>query len=189
MDGQLHRLSGAKGSFSLEFAPNQIPLLAFVFTGLWSDPISRTTLSNPTFTPWKMPVLPSQTNTPTFSLMGRTDLSLSTFSYEHGNEVAHREIIGASAEVIITDRKPSASLTVDAPKLSVVNLITKAKESATGALQITHGTQAGSIIQIDAPKVSLSEPAYSEDNGILQLQVKLSPLPVNGNDEIKITTK
>ena len=136
-----------------------------------------------------MPLLPTSINTPTFSLLDRSDLSLSNFSYEHGNEVTHREIIGADAEVIITDRKPSASLTIDAPRLSVVNLITKAKESGSGALQIIHGTEAGGIIQIDAPKVLVSEPTYGDDNGILQLSLKLSPQPVGGNDEIKITTQ
>lgn len=189
IDGQLHKLHGCRGTFSLEFTANQIPTIAFVFTGRWNDPASNAAVANPSFTAWEMPILPTHANTPTFSLMGKTDLSLSTFSYEHGNEVAHREMIGTSPEVIITDRKPSGSLTVDAPKVSAVNLIAKAKEKGTGVLQIVHGAAAGAIIQIDAPKVSLSDPSYSEDNGILQMQLKLSMLPVSGNDEIKITTK
>ena len=70
-------------------------------------------------------------------------------------------------------------------------MVEKAKTGATGALQLVHGTVAGQTMQIDLPKVQVSEPQYWDDSGIWQAQLKLTPLPMGsaGNDEIKLTAK
>ncbi len=192
IDGQLHTLHGARGTFNLEAGANQIPYLNFTFTGRYNAPVARAQVANPDYSGFKAPLVGSNANTPTFSLFG-TALDVSAYSYEHGNEVVHRELIGASPDVIITNRAPSFQVTLDHPGYGALNLITKTKDGDTGALQINHGVGAGKIIEVAAPKVQISAaPTLSEADGAAQYQLTLAALPSNaaaGNDEIKITTK
>lgn len=189
IDGQLHTLAGAYGTVTVEMGANQIPYLNFAFTGLWTDPSSMAAVKDPVYTDYKLPVVGSNAGTPTFSFFGKSDLGLSTWSYDHANEVVHRELIGAKSEVLIVGRAPTGSVTIDAPKYNALNLPKSAKEGTTGALKIVHGNKDGAIVELSAPKVQISSVGYSEDNGVLQAQVDMAFVPDTGNDEIKITTR
>ena len=192
IDGQLHTLKGARGTFSVELGANEIPYLSFSFTGQWSEPTSTAAIANPVLTPFKDPLPAASAQTGAFTFFTHADLRLSAFSYEHANAITHRDLIGtADPEVVITDRAPTGSITVDAPKLSVLNLIKKARDNDTGALLIQHGKTDGEIIELTAPKVQGAEPSYGEADGILQLQLSLAFLPnaTVGNDEFKLTAR
>ena len=189
IDGQLHTLKGARGTFTIEQGANQLPYLNFTFTGLWTDPSSVAQVANPTFTAFKDPLIGSNNNTPTFSFMNKADLSLSAYSYDHANEVNHRELINAPSEVIIAGRSPTGSVTIDAQPYSALNLPKKARDGGSGVLSLIHGSGDGKIVEINSPKVQVSGISYSEDNGALQAQADLAFLPSTGNDEIKITAK
>lgn len=187
MDGVQHRLAHALGTWTLEFAANAVPRLRYTFTGLYADPTDTPLVNNPSVAAWGDPVLPSDDNTPTFSLHGAGDLALQSLSLDYGNEVQYLEAIGAGGEIAITDRKPSGSLTIRAPSVADFAAVKKAKESAAGALSVVHGPAAGAQIKIDCPKLSLSSPTYSEDRGLAMLQANVRPLPSAGSDEIKIS--
>ncbi len=187
IDGQQHQLKGARGTFTLEVNPSQIPYLNFTFTGLWATPSSAAAIT-PSYTAWKDPLTASKANTPTAQIHSQ-DVAVSAFSCDWGAEVTHREVIGAVSQVLITDRATSGSMTIDAPTLSTKNFFTLAKAGTTGALKIVHGSAAGSIVEIDAPKVQLSSPSYQEASGIAQLQLALRMMPNSGNDEFIVTTK
>ncbi len=191
IDGQLHTLAGARGTFTAELGANQIPYLNFVFTGLWDDPASTAAVKDPKYSDWKQPLVGSSAGTPTFSFYGKSDLGLSAWSYNQANEVVHRELIGAKSVVLIVGRAPTGSVTIDAPKYSVLNLPKTVKDGTTGALKIVHGKTDGAIVEINAPKVQISSVSYAEDNGVMQAQADMSCLPnaAAGNDEIKITTR
>ena len=191
IDGQMHSLAGARGTFTIEQGANQIPYINFTFTGLWQDPASTAAVANPNFAGFKAPVIGSNDNTPVFSFMGVSDLGLSTFSYDHANEVVHRELIGSDNEVLITGRQPTGSVTIDAPAYSKLNLPKGARDGTTGALSVQHGVGDGNIIEITAPKVQPSAVSYSEASGTMQAQVALTFLPhrAAGNDEIRVTVR
>ena len=192
IDGQLHTLAGTRGTFSLELGASEIPYLSFTFTGLWREPTSTAAIANPVLTPFKDPLPAASAQTGAFTFFTHTDLRLSSFAYEHANAITHRDLIGtADPEVVITDRAPTGSITVDAPELSVLNLIKKARDNATGALLIRHGKTDGEIIEIEAPKVQATEPSYGEADGILQVSLSLAFLPnaTAGNDEFKLTAR
>lgn len=191
IDGVKHVLAGCRGTWDLSVGVNAVPRFRFTFTGKWAAPSDAAAVQNPVYGPWKKPVLPSNANTPTFSLHGDGDLALTSLTLDYGVQIVHREAIGAAPTVSITDRLPSGQLVLDAPSVGDFALVDKAKTGATGALQLIHGTAAGAIVQIDMPKVSLSSPSYQESDGIWQTQLDYRPLPSGaaGNDEIKITAK
>lgn len=187
--GVQQTLKGCRGTFSLNLAAGEIPTLQFSFTGLYADPVDVAALS-PNYSSWKNPLPVNKANTATFSLMTDTDLALSALSMDQGNEVGYREPVAGTAEVLILDRQPSGQLTVLAPAISGNNLVKKAKEGTTGAMQLVHGTVDGKKIQIDMPKIALNSPTYGESEGIWTIQTNFQPLPnaAAGNDEFKITS-
>ncbi len=104
------------------------------------------------------------------------------------NEVVYRNLIGGES-VFITDRKPSGNASMEIDTVAAKDWWTTIKNNTLGALAITHGTVAGNIIEIDAPKVQLTDPSYSDSDGIAMLGTKLSFQPDAGNDELVITVK
>ena len=187
--GQLHTMQGCRGTFTLELSSNAIPYINFTFTGQWTDPAAAQAVSDPVYTGFKKPQIASNRNTPTFSFLGSSALSLTEFAYDHGNSVIHREVIGGANEVLITGRAPTGSVTFDTPAFSALNLPKKARDGDTGTLQLIHGTAAGNIIQFGAPKIQLSAPSYADSDGIWQVQAAMAFVPSGGNDEFKITVK
>ena len=187
VDGQLHTLTGSRGSFGIEGGANAIPYLTFSFIGLYTEPASAAPVKTPNFTVFKKPLIGSNTNTPAFSFYGASP-ALSSFSYDHANEVVHREVIGAKNSVVISNRAPTASITIDAPAYGTLNLVAKAKAGTPGALSIQHGVGEGGQVTISLPQTAISGISNTEADGIWQNEVSLAVLPNIGNDEITITT-
>jgi len=189
IDGQLHTMAGARGSFTLEINVNQLPSLKFAFTGLFAGPRLVPPVASPVYTAYQKPQVANATNTSGLVVMGYGGARLAAFSYDHGNAVRHREVINDSAEVIITDRQPSGSVTIDTPSVNDFNSVIWAKTGETNLFTITHGKGAGRRVSFGAQKAQLSAPSYSEADGIWQIQAPVSFLPTKGNDEILITVK
>ena len=187
IDGQLQEMHGARGTVSIQGGVNQIPYLVFAFLGLYNAPSSVKAVDGVT-SGFKLPLVGSNTNTPTFEFHGVTDMGLSEFSLDMANAYAYRELIGLKPEVPITNRDASGSITIDTPKYSAFNPVTKAVAGDTGAFKLVHGKKAGQIITIEAPKTQISSVAESEADGVWQRQLgfKLLPKGATGNDEISI---
>ncbi|MEO5341096.1 MAG: phage tail tube protein [Magnetococcus sp. MYC-9] len=186
ISGQLAKLLGARGTFSLALSANAIPVFKFSFVGLWS-PQSSTSQPSPTYTDLPTPQIVSMANTPVFAMFGQS-MVMKSFDINMGLDVKHRSLVGYDG-VEITDRSVTASLSCEWPQLSVLDPESLAKNGTLGALQFIHGTTAGNILQIDAPNIQILEPRMSEDEGVMMLQCTLLFQPSSGNDEIVFTAR
>lgn len=188
IDGNKHVAKGARGNFSLQWAAKGIPRFNFGFMGLYVAPVSAA-LPTYTLTPWKIPVPVGKANTTTASLHG-TALNLSDFSLDVQNAIEHRDIVNVE-EVLIVDREVRGSMTFEAPLISTKDWYASILARTRGALQIVHGVGAGYILQIDAPVVEISNPRYSEQQGVAMMTVDIILVPNStaGNDELTITAK
>lgn len=185
-DGTLHKLLGARGNVLMIFPPNDIPHFKFDFIGLFVDPLAVAN-PTPTLTAFKDPLPVNNTNTATFSLHGYTGV-LETLELNLGNVIDPRDRPGSN-EVLRTDRQGSGSVSIESPALGVKNYFAAVTAETRAALQIIHGATAGNIVQIDAPKVQVEEPAYEDSQGLEILKLGLNLTPDAGDDEIKITIK
>ena len=185
-DGQLHKLTGARGTFSISLDAGIIPTYNFSFTGLYNAP-SSTADAVPDFSSFQTPVPVNNTNMTTFSLHSQS-LTMVNCSIDIANEVVYRNVVG-NESVEIIDRAVSGSVTFEAPPISTMDWFTTAVNSTTGALSIVHGTSAGNIVTISAPNVQIVSPTYGESDGISVITANLSFVPSStGNDEVQITT-
>ena len=184
IDGTNHQITGARGTFSIEMSLNEIPMVNFEFTGKYNNP-AAVTQSTMTYQNQASPVLFKQGNTTAFQLMGNS-AALESWSLELNNEIVHRNLVGGTEEVLITDRKPAGSCTIEAPALGSFNYWTKATAEATGTNTLQHGQTAGNIVTISAPYTDIQAPTYGDSDGIVTLEIPFACTPSSGNDELSI---
>ncbi|WP_288637041.1 phage tail tube protein [uncultured Oxalobacter sp.] len=187
LDGLLHKMSGCRGTVSFELSPKGIPKMKFKFTGKYTEPTDTSNPSSVDYSAFQVPKVASTLNTPVWSLHGQT-APMSEFSVDVANDVIYRELIGASS-VEITNRKPTGSVTFELNSIATKNWYQTIADGDTGAVSMTHGTVAGNIVVISAPKAQIYSPSYKDEDGNAMLSVSLSLIPDEGNDEISITVK
>lgn len=183
VDGILHKITGARGTFELTFNVAAIPVLKFTFTGLYNAP-SDSAAPSCDFTKFIAPKVVNTQNTSAFSLFSFSGY-LENMSINLGADVQYRTLVGLE-EVRLVDRKPSGTIMIEAPTIGSKDFFTAARNGTTGALAVTHGSAAGNIVAIAAPHVSLGNPVYQDSKGVQMLSLPVVLSPSTGNDELSI---
>ncbi|MGN6229183.1 MAG: phage tail tube protein [Dyella sp.] len=181
MDGQLHKLTGARGSFQLKVESGQIPHFTFQFWGIWSTPTST---AAPTPTGWsdfKIPTPVTFDNTQQVSLFGLASV-FKTFDFDQGNQVTYFDNPGEQ-EVSITDRQSKGSVSILAPAISDKDYFSTAKANTLGALSFSHGTDDTLRIAFNSTQAQLLQPKYGNDNDRATIEAQLSFVPTNAGDD------
>ncbi|MEO5363445.1 MAG: phage tail tube protein [Magnetococcus sp. DMHC-8] len=186
LQGQLAKLLGARGTFTFSLTAQNLPVFKFAYTGLWR-PTNQALQPAPVYAAQPLLQPASFANTPTFLLHGQA-MVMKSIEINMGLQVVYRNLVGYEG-VEITDRSVTATLTCEWPTVADLDVESLAKNDITGPLQLIHGTTAGNIVQIDAPKVQFLDPKQSEDQGIMMLQCTLLFQPDMGNDEIIFTSR
>lgn len=184
-DGVLHVLLGARGTFTMEFTPKQVPRFRFSIMGL-EGTVTDTALPVVDLTGYQTPLAVSKAHT-SFSLHGAERIA-ERVSFNLGNTVSPRHLIG-DERIQLEDRQTSGEAVVEAKTLATVNWFAIAEARTRAAAQLVHGTTAGNIVQIDAPKVEIGRPAQGQTQGVVNYTLPLILCPDAGNDEISITVK
>lgn len=186
MDGQRHKVLGGRSTAKFTAVANDVPKLIFSRVGLYAAP-GASAPPTPDFSAYRKPLVVGQANTPTFTIHGVACV-LRSFSVDLGQTLAHRDLVG-SETVQITGRAPSGEVLIEAPPLGTKNWFDAVTAETVDALQLIHGSVAGSIVQVDLPKVKLRKPRYESDGGVAMLRMDLDVLPNAGDDEVKFTFK
>lgn len=182
VDGVQHRLTGCRGTVTASFTVGQIPVFRFTFTGIYNAP---TDVAVPTVTYTQQTPLPvNGTNTTNFSLLAYAGL-MQSVEFDLAAEIQYRELVGTGGRYVqYTDRKPSGTVTIEAPTMAQKNYFTDALGTSTGSLTFTHGTAAGNRIVFTAAQTDILNPTYTDDTGNQMLQIPVVFLPTSaGNNE------
>jgi len=182
----LHKIQGARGAWGIEFAARSLPLFTFDYLGFFADP-SNVTQPAGDFSAFRDPLPVTEANTPTVAIDGYTAV-LQNFAVSSGNVVNYVDRPNRR-EVEITDRAITGQVVIEAPTVTAKDFYALAKVGSRHAVSIVHGTAAGDIVELAAPKVQLSNPRYSEDNGATMLTMDVRLTPDAGDDDITITVR
>lgn len=177
-DGVRHVLLGARGTFTLNLTPKQIPRFAFTMTGLLGT-IADIALPAVNLSKFVKPVVVNKANT-TFSLHGLAGACEGV--------IEPRFLIGHES-IQQVDRQMTGSAIMEAVALSAKNWFEISRTHATGALAAAHGTAAGNIVEFAAPAVQIGRPTMGETQRILNNTLPLMFTTSAGNDEFTITVK
>ena len=177
IDGVRHKMTGCRGSVAISANVGEIPTLDFSFTGIYNAPDDSAILT-PTYANQADPLLFKNGNTTNFQLLSYAG-ALQNFSFELGNAIIYRDLIGSSKEVLITDRAATGSVSIEAVLMATKDYFAAAvdDDAALGNLQFTHGTAAGNIVQFTSSKVDIGDVSYGDSDGIAMLEIPFTCVP------------
>ena len=184
-DGIRHKVTGARGTFSLNCEVNNIPRISFSLTGIFNAP-TDTALPTVTVSNQASPLIFKNGSTSNFAIFGFA-AALQSWNLDFNNEVIYRELVGGTKEVLITDRRPSGTAVIENPALSAHNFFTDYTGTSTGTNTWLHGTTAGNKVTVSCPQTDLGQPTYEESDGITMLNLPFMATPTSsGNTEFSL---
>ena len=185
-DGIRHRVTGARGSFTLNATVGAIPTIAFEMTGIYNAPNDEATTPTPTYQNQATPLIFKNGNTTSFTAFGYA-AALQSIDLNMSNEIIYRELVGGTKEVLITDRKPSGTLQVEAVSLATKDYFTTSTSNTLGSITFQHGTAAGNRATLTMAQSDLADASYTDMNGITMLNLPYVATPTAaGNDELSL---
>ena len=217
VDGIEHKLRGCLGTWSIEFANAAIPVITFTMTGHYANPEDTANEPAPQavldFS--RPPRLFNDRSTGYIVNTGSVfedalKARMTAFSVDLGNEVTYREVITEKAlglnefptegqNILITNRAATGSITTEAGTLTQADPWSLVGTGEAKSLIIQHGAQptsptnptnvleSGIGLQLEFPSVTLGQPTYGDDSGVVSLEIPLRFQPGDsGNDEIAL---
>lgn len=185
VDGVQHKATGCRGTVSLDFSNEGIPVYKFVITGIYSAP-TDTALPSLTLTAFQKPLPVNKVNT-TFTLHSYSAI-VDKFSVDVGNSVVAKDYVNTTQDVRILDRKTKAKVAMEAVAVATKDWFAISRAGTTAAMTLTHGTVTGNKVKVDMALVQLGDPKYANAGGVVMLDVDLMPQSsATGNDEYSIT--
>lgn len=184
LDGLQQKVKGFRGSLSFSLKSGDVPLFSTDGTGLYAEP-TDTSMPAPTFTPWKDPLVVNKANTTTLTLHGYA-CALRELNLNMNQDRVFRDWVNVNS-VELGQRQPGGSFTIELPTIASKNYFAIDSANTLGALAITHGTVAGNILAVAAPKVQLMNLKFGSEQGITLLSGDLALVPNAGNDEVTFT--
>lgn len=184
-DGVRHILTGCRGTFEMNCQVGEIPTLKFMMTGVYNAP-TDVALPSATYQNQVTPLIFKNGNTSAFTIYSYSAI-LQSLTFQMANSVLYRELVGGSKQVLITDRKPAGTCMIEAPAIATKDFFGIGTGVSTGAISVLHGTTAGNKVTFAANQADISQPAYSDLNGIQMLSMPLVFTPTTaGNDEMSL---
>jgi len=186
IDGVLHKVTGARGTFTINGTVGQIPTIDFTFTGIYNTP-TDTALPAVTYANQATPLVFKNGNTTDFQLLSYAGC-LQSVTFDMGNTLVYRELVGCTKEVLLTDRAATGTVVLEAVTMATKNYFTAALTDGTlGNLLFQHGQTAGNIVDFASTKIDIGDVSYSDQDGIHMLNIPYTAVPsTSGNDEFSI---
>ena len=177
IDGVRHKVTGCRGNVGISATVGEIPTLDFSFTGIYNAP-DDSALLTPTYANQDDPLVFKNDNVTGFQLLSYAG-ALQSFSFDLGNSLVYRELVGGSKEVLITDRASSGSVSIEAVTVATKDYFASAvdDDAALGNLVFTHGTVAGNKVQFTSSKVDIGDVAYGDSDGVAMLEIPYTCIP------------
>lgn len=169
-DGILHKMTGARGSFSLSAPAKGFGGLKFTFTGMHQPASADALPASPDFTAWQKPLKIGAHNS-AFTLGGKA-LKLISLDYDQANQVVYQEYVGHE-EVLITDYQPTSTIVIEAPPKADYDPFALAEAGTLQPLVFTNGS-AGNQVEWKCSKVQLGRPTYADQDGTLTYSIPLT---------------
>jgi len=178
-----HKVTGCRGTFSLEGKAAEYGKIKFEFTGIYAGPVDEN-IPAATFNA----TLPPKLVSASFAL-GAYAAIIENFKVDLGNEIAKRPSVNAATGILsyfIKERSVTGEIDPEAVALSTWNPWNLWANSTSGAITITFGSAAGNKCVVSGPTVLLDSVKYAERESLLIYSTPLIFSPDAGNDEVRL---
>lgn len=185
-DGLLHKLTGSRGTFTVEGNGGELAKFNFTFTGNFEPVADAETPATPNLET----TVPPQVELADLQIDGGvTALCAGSFGIDMANNVVIRECINklnAYDGVEITARAPAGSMDPEAVLESAHDFWNRLSTGTAVKFNARVGSVKGNIVRFEAPNAQYSELTYGNRNEIRVYEVGLRFARTSGNDELKI---
>lgn len=178
----LHKLTGCRGTWSLEAKAGEYAKIKFEMTGIFADPADGTMPTDSTY----KTTLPPRMISAAFAL-GSYSAIIENFKVTLGNEIATRVSANEATGILgyfVKERAVTGEIDPEAVALSTWNPWTLWGGSTPGSLSCTFGGTAGNICTVTGPAVMLDTVKYADRENLLTYSTPLIFTPSSGNDEV-----
>ena len=183
IDGRLHKLTGARGSFKLTAPAGQLAMLEFTFKGIHNAVANAAIVSGTYDTP-NPPVCKSCT----FSYDSQTTLCSKQVEIDLAGTIAARDCLSASTGIAgfeFTERKPVMTFDVEA-QIQTSYDFRGDQLSSQKAVSLVIGGTAGNICTVSVPKYNITSIEYGDAEGILLESLTGECTVTTSDDEVSI---
>lgn len=186
LDQVLHKSTFCMAKLGWGLDARKIPVWKYSVKGLFV-PLTDTTAWTPVYSGFQKPIAANKANT-TLSLHGISAV-VEKLQVDTGAQIEYRNLYNFEG-VQYTDRKPAGSISFEMTTVAVKDWLTAIKAATTGALNVVHGLTAGNIVEINCPAAQVTQPKYSNSQGIVMVDGSLKLVPgSSGNDEYSIIVR
>ncbi len=194
-EGLLHKVTGARGTFSVEAQGGQYAKFNFEFTGNYEAVSDGTFPTAPVYEstrPQMVELAGLHLKDNPMSSTFISSLTASQFQIDLGNEISIRESINGAAAyagVMITDRTPTLSFDPESVTVATHDFFGRMASGTPTSFFARIGTTKGNVVVFEAPAVQYSGIGYGNRNNIrtFEVEANLAKNTAAGNDELKIT--
>lgn len=188
VDDQLRKALGQRGTFTLDFTAGQVPFASLQMLGLLpaADPRETDAPDEADFSDWVEPLEVNDDNS-VLTLGGFAAVTRS-LQIQAAVDVNLRNLIGARY-VRAGNHKATARLVCEAPTIAAKDYLSNLDDGDLIALALTHGTAAGNIVELAAPKAQITAISESSENDILMFNIDLLLTTDGGSTDLSIIAK
>jgi len=183
-DGTLTKLTGCRGSYTLQGEVGGRLMASFTFTGHFSGP-TDIALATPTYDSTVPPIMINGSFT-----IGGYSAVIQSLDVDMGITVETPPNLSATdgyGEVLVTSRDVSGSINPEQPLVAAHDFMVAFKAGTTEALSMGPiGATAGNQVQITMPAVYYRDMAPSEREGVLAYDLTFGAAESSGDDEISL---
>lgn len=179
----LHKVTGARGSFSLKLTAGAIAVMSFTMKGIYNAPTDVSAPTAPTFETTIPPIVESSL----FTINSIDSLIAQELNLALNNEIVEQQDLNSATSLkgyLITGRKPSGSFNPEAVSVATYDFVGDWVGAEQRALSVVVGSVAGNKITITAPKVTIDSVGDGDRNGIKTVELPFSCSQNSGNDEL-----
>lgn len=183
-DGLLHKLTGARGTFSVQNTGGEYGLFTFTFTGDYV-PATDAVMVTPTYETQK----PTQVELAQLTVGNYTGFAAAEFTFDMANDVQIREDVNAAeayAGALIVGRAPVLTFNPEAVLEATHPVWGDLSAGTQKAFSAKVGKVKGNVVQFEAPNVQFTGVQYGDRNSILTYDITMNCARTSGNDEIKL---
>lgn len=186
LDQLLHKSVFCMAKLGWGLDANKIPVWKFSVKGLFL-PLTDTSAWSPVYTGFTKPIAVNKANS-TLSLHGIAAV-VEKLQVDTAAQIEYRNLYNFEG-VQYTDRKPGGSISLEMTTVAAKNWLATVEAAGTGVLNVVHGVTAGNIVEINCPAAQITQPKYSNSQGIAMLDGSLKLVPgSSGNDEYSIVIR
>jgi hypothetical protein len=182
MDGNLHKITAAMGTFQFAANAGEYGKMTFEFTGQYNAPLNA---NLPSAVVYDTP-LP-----PTFQLaqlrVNSVDVTINALSFAQTNTIVPRDDANSTDGYIgvrITAREPQAGVDPEMTLVGDYDPWSVMAESTYMPFSVVFGQKPGNVVWMKAPRAQYNKLSYKDRNGIRVYDAGLVFARELGNDEV-----